>query len=447
MNLFQRVKAGFRRFVKAIPWSGYGGSGGMSRTDGWGWGWTWNQYPNTRINFAREVGDLTLSSLIMAAANWVGTALPEAPIGVLERKDGNVYEPVPDHPMVDLLENPNQYHAGELLWKAWALSWIIDGNAYFLKWRDGFNFVNRLTYEPHFTIQPRYPEDGSEFISFYEVYRDGRWFRIETRDVIHFRFGINPHNVRLGLSPVGALLREVFTDNERARYAALLLRNGGVIPYVLTPEAGVSHKGVNAQEIKDEWMSRTTGDQIGKPIVLSGPMKVQMIGVSPDQLLVEKASAIPEQRVAAVLGIPAAVLGFGVGLEQTKVGATMRELREQAWESYIIPTHRIIAGELKSQLLVDWGETTNLRVAHDLSEVRILQEDRDKLYQRETLAYEKGVKTRAEARSALGMETTPEDEVYFTEPRSMQEPDEPMDELPLDEDGEERQPVNGRASS
>jgi HK97 family phage portal protein len=342
-----------------------------------------------------------------------------------------------------LLERPNPYYSGELLWKAWALSWIINGNSYFLKVRNTFGEVIQLWWEPHFTIRPRWPEDGSEFISFYEVLRNGQWYRVETQDVIHFRCGIDPNNTRLGMAPVDSLLREIFTDNERARYSALILRNGGVIPFVITPKQGVSGKGINADEIKSEFKYRIQGDHVGEPIVLTSAIDLQSVGASPDKLLVEKASEIPEARVCAVIGIPAGVVGFKIGMEQTKVGATMRELREQAWESYVIPTERIIAGELKAQLLIEWGDTDGLRVKHDLSEVRVLQDDRNKLYERETLAYEKGVKMRSEARSALGLDTAPEDEIYFVEPMPLAPigEDQPPNDQPLND---EPQVVNGK---
>lgn len=408
--------------AKAIPFPADGGQG---------WA-TWNQYANpylnTNLNYKNEAGDLSGSSLVMAAVNWGGTVLPESPVQVLRKSADDTLTPVEAHPMTELLAHPTRhyvgdrergYYAGELLWKAFMFSWIVDGNVYFRKVRNAAGQPVQLWYEPHFTIRPRWPQDGREFISYYEVLRNGLWYRVESDDVIHFRYGIDPTNDRLGLSPVASLYREIFTDNERARYSALILRNGGVIPWLLSPDPALSGAtGLSAQEIKSAWEYATTGDNVGRPMVLSGAVKAQRVGSSPDEMLVDKASIIPEERVAAVLGIPAAVLGFGAGLEQTKVGATMRELREQAYEGFVIPTQRLIAGELRSQLLPDFGDTTDLVVKHDLSGVRVLQDDHNALYQRETLAYEKGIITRAEARSALGLKTTPEDDVYFVLPAS-----------------------------
>lgn len=397
------------RALKGVPFRGEGGAGFTSILP---WGTSWPQYPNSTINFAREIGPLTRQSLVMAAANWAGTNLPEAPLTLVRAGKTGQQEMITDHPALDLLRRPTPYYSGNLLWKAGMVSWVLDGNMYFRKVRNAYGQPIELWYEPHFSIRPRWPQDGSEFISFYEVFRNGAWYRIETEDVIHFRYGIDPYNDRLGLSPVASAFREVFTDSERARYSALILRNGGVIPFILSPKA--TDTELDPVEIKREFEFRTTGDNVGRPMVLSGALDVQAVGMSPDKLLIDKASTIPEERIAALIGIPAAVLGFGAGLSQTKVGATMRELREQAYENFIIPTQRLICPELDVQLLSDYPDTEGLATSFDLRQVRVLQDDQNALANRHSVLYKSGIETRAEARQAFGLKVTPEDDVYFS---------------------------------
>lgn len=433
MGIVDRFKAAAAAF-KSLPFQT--GSGGSDSLTHWGSSATslFNPYPRTAINYANEVGDLGGSSLIMAAVNWTGTVLPEAPVQVLQRKSPKVFEPLPEHPLVKLLERPNPYYSGDLLWKAFGYSWIVDGNVFLLKVRNPRGQVIQLWYEPHFTIRARWPQDGSEFISYYEVNRDGKWLRVESSEVIHFRYGIDPANPRQGLSPVGSVLREIFTDGERARYSALTLKNGGVVPYLISPDS-TSQVGINKEELKEEWQRRTTGDNVGKPIVLNGPVKVQQLGLTPKNLMVDEASMIPETRIAAVIGIPGSVLGFKVHLDRNTY-SNMAEAREAAYESFLIPTQRLIAAELQVQLLPEFGDTSKTRVAHDLSQVRVLQPDRDKLFERELAAYRDGVKKRGEARSALGLETTPEDDVYFVQPRTAMPDTPPVEPPPLLDDDE-----------
>lgn len=400
------------RAFKGVPFPTQGGGGDFLTM--LPWGTNGGIYPNSQFNWAQEVGPLTNSSLVMVAANWAGTNLPEAPLQVVREVAPGQREPVASHPLVDLFRQPTPYYSGATLWKAAMLSWIADGNIYLRKVRNVNGEPVELWYEPHFSIRPRWSVEGADFISYYEVWRNGQWYPIDPADVIHIRYGIDPYNPRLGLSPVASAYREIFTDSERARYSALILKNGGAIPIVLSPKE--SDTEVDAAGIKAEFEYRTTGDNVGRPIVLSGPMDATQFGATPDKLLVDKASIIPEERIAALVGIPAAVLGFGAGLAQTKVGATMKELREQAYENFIIPTQRLIASDLTVQLLSDWARPDGLRVDWDLSQVRVLQDDQTALATRQATLYEKGVITRAEARRPFGLPVTPADDVYFTNP-------------------------------
>src|SRR5437764_9395761 len=92
--------------------------------------------PSTRINYEAEAGDLTANSAVMACVQWICRTFPESPIRVA-RATKNGHEPLPDHPLTQLLRRPNSYYPGLLLWQATLISWNIDGNAYWLKQRNG----------------------------------------------------------------------------------------------------------------------------------------------------------------------------------------------------------------------------------------------------------------------------------------------------------------------
>ena len=73
------------------------------------------------------------SSVLMAVINWLMRAAPEAQLVVYERKRGaEKPTPVLDHPLVTLVQRPNEYYAGEALWMSTMLVWCLFGNAY---WR------------------------------------------------------------------------------------------------------------------------------------------------------------------------------------------------------------------------------------------------------------------------------------------------------------------------
>jgi HK97 family phage portal protein len=364
------------------------------------------------INYASEVGDLGGASLVMAAVNWLGRVLPEAPLNVVETDVEGMESPLPNHPAAKLWRRPNHYYSGTTLCKAYGYSWILSGNPYFLKARNKAGVVSELWYIPPHMMRPVWLASGEEFISGYEYKVDGRTITFEQNDVIHFRDGIDPLNMRLGLSPVASVMREIYTDQEIASYSALLMKNGAVPPVVISLKEGINALGVDTNAIREKYLSQTQGDERGKAWVSGLAINVEKVGFSPSDLNLAQLRRLPEERLSAVMGIPAIVLGYGAGLDKATY-SNARQLVEYATESYLVPLYRYIEEELTTQLLPDFeGENENISFRFDLSAVRALSEDMDALYNRLTIGYKGGWLKRSEARELAGYEWGPEDEVY-----------------------------------
>lgn len=376
-----------------------------------------DRLPNTRFDYAKAVGDGRGSSLVMAVGLWLTRTFPEAPLRVQRRQGrrGERLESEWDHPMLALVRRPNPFYSGILLWFATLLDWLITGNAYWLKVRSKQGRVVQLWWVPSWMIRPDWPADGSVFISRYLYRPNGQDVPIPTTDVVHFRYGLDSQNMRLGLSPLASLLREIFTDDEAANYTASLLRNMGVPGVVITPgdkDSEVDEEG--AQAIKEAFLQRFGGDRRGEPMVLSSPAKVTVLSFSPEQMQLREHRQLPEERVSAVLGIPAIVVGLGAGLARSTF-ANYAEAREAAYESNIIPTQRLFAEELATQLLPEFeADPSQVVVDFDTSPVRVLQDDRDKLFQRASLALSSGGITLAQYQEMLGLPVDPQGvDVYY----------------------------------
>jgi hypothetical protein len=123
---------------------------------------------------------------------------------------------------------------------------------------------------------------------------------------------------------------------------------------------------------------------------------------------------IPEGRVCAMLNIPAAVVGMTSGIAQTKVGATLMELRAMAYEDCIIPTQNSWCDEMDRQLLPDFeSDPQSMSLQFDNSKVRVLQPDDNAISSRLMDQLNKGAIMLSEARDALGLDTTPDQEVFY----------------------------------
>jgi len=121
--------------------------------------------------------------------------------------------------------------------------------------------VTELWYIPHWQVVPAWPADGSEFISHYEYRVNGQVFTWRREDVIHFRFGFDSRNSRLGQSRLWPVLRETVTDNEAAAMMAALLRNMGML--ITLAALGIELNDDDAKAIKKTDRVRHTGEEAG----------------------------------------------------------------------------------------------------------------------------------------------------------------------------------------
>jgi len=370
--------------------------------------WQW-LLPRTSYNYARDVGDGLRSSVLVAVLFWVMRRFAEA--DMIIKVDDEVER---DHALLDLWHRPNQYYSGRLLRMALSLSYKTDGNAYALKIRNNQLKPTELWYVPHWMMEPHWPPGGAEYIDYYNYNPQGFPIKVDPEDVIHIRFGLDPNNTRKGLAPLKSLVREVFTDDEAANFTASLLRNFGIPGLVISPGTDEAEMEKGTPGTIKEFFKAKTGDSRGEPLVMKRKTEVKQFGFNPQEMDLGRLREIPEERVCAVIGVHAAVVGLGTGMQQTKVGATMKELRESAYEDCIIPMQNTFAEELDTQLLPDFEtDIKRYHVGFDLSDIRVLQEDENKHAERVTKLTESSLITIGEARAELGYEVRPEHDAYM----------------------------------
>jgi len=430
VNIFQRVAVAVRRLTRMV----------------------WGRYPPRRgfygrlgdeRNYEGLVGDGRGSALLMSCVSWVVNAFTQMRPIVVELTDDDelAAEQVVGHPLARLFRRPTfdpqlgrSYYTWITMIAGVLISYIVDGNAYLLKIRGagGAGRPVQLWYVPHFMMEPRWDmDDPTRFILGYDYAPDGTglpsgpmsvanpdgsgpvyWVAVD--DVIHLRDGLDPDNSRKGLSKVKTLLREIYTDEEGARFTASLLRNHGAPGIVVAPKQPLANPD-DATEVKQRLMVDFTGDRRGEPIVLKGPSEVTQFGFSPEQMKLGDIRDIPEERISAAVGIPAAVVGFGAGLQSTKVGATMAELVDLAWQNGVLPRAIAIAAEITEQLLTDFENDAGegIEFVFDTSKVPIMADYHLKVAQRWDVAVKGGWVQVAEARRGTGLKVGPRDKVYL----------------------------------
>ena len=377
---------------------------------------TGNSYfslPNARFDFNANVDPL-MSSVTAAVIGWLARNYLEAPLRIYHEEDGQEVI-VPNHPLPLLVRKPTPYYSGAAMMMAVITDLIVNGNAYMIKVRDKSGRMEQLWWTPFDLITPKgNVSDPSVFIDRYEYKPGSETALYHPDDVVHLRMGLDPNNIRLGYSPLRAALREIWTDDEAANFSASLLRNMGIPGVILSPKdsmAVVTQDTID--ETKEKWKSEFNGDNRGSLAVMTGPTDVKVLSFNPQQMDLSVLRGLPEERVTALLGVPAAVVGFGTGIAQTKVGATMNEMRELGYENGIIPIQRLVAEDLTNQLLPEYPQGDIDRADYDLTGVRVLQSDQTRVIDRLDTGIKGGWVKVSEGRRAINLPVSEDDEVYL----------------------------------
>lgn len=345
------------------------------------------------------------NSAVYACLQAIATALAEPPLrayrdwpGERVKQDGT--------PFAQLLARPNPN-----LTMAQLLGYIsnclhIDGNAYWRKLRAGDdltgNVVEVWPISPS-ALKPVTERGSGDFISYYRYYvRPGIYEDIPPENIVHFRMGIDDADHRLGCAPLKRLVREVSSDEQATRYADRLLSNLAINGLSLEwdKDAPPIDKPT-ADELKARISAAYGGDNVGSVSVLSPGAKLVQHGFSPEQMDMKTLHRVPEERIAAVLGIPAVVAGLGAGLDRATY-SNFAEAREAFTEMKLIPTWRAIEDSVTMALAPDFTSERDVRAAFDLADVRALQADEDARATRLQIYVAAGILDVDEARAEIG---------------------------------------------
>lgn len=352
----------------------------------------------------RSAADFDTNTIIEACTRWAARAFPEAPLRVGTLAQSGEVEHVDDHPLEILFKRPNSFYSRSNLWAALMASRMLEGNAYIWKERDSRGILTGLWWMPNHMTAPKGSRET--FIDYYEYRVDGREFRFAPEDVLHLRDGLDASNPRLGRSALRALLDEVLTDNEARSYTQSILGNLGVVGTILSPataDASFPSDPDELARIERRFDEKFKGKHRGSTFVASASVKADKLSYNPQEMVLDKIRRIPEERISAVLGIPAIVVGLGAGLERSTM-ANYREAREQAHESMIAPAQMDIAEQLDMQILEDVGGRPGEFTYFDNSKVRVFQEDEIKRHERIRLNWQANLYTLGQVGEMLGFE-------------------------------------------
>jgi HK97 family phage portal protein len=368
--------------------------------------------PGSTKDWARVAGDLGLNGVVASAIDWYVRNYPQATPRLYRPVDSQQAEPVEDHPVIQLMAQPDPMIMGSLFW-----GWVIQdfklfGNTYLRKIRSTTRgVVTALQFLPQDMVRP--VGNGVNPLTHYVYTTDGRSFDIPVSDMIHIRYGRDPSDIRIGRAPLTAVLREIATDNTASTTAYGLLANGAMPSLIVGPDAKettVDMSMDDARQVKRQLHEDLTGDGSGGIVVMTGAYKMDRVSLTPSELALDSVRRVPEERICSALGINPMVLGLGSGLERSTY-SNYERAQQAAWEDGMVPLLRTLADAITADLLPEYPETQQGDfVMYDLETVRALADDMQAEAVRAEKLYKAGIIDRAEAKRIAGLEAVPEDE-------------------------------------
>lgn len=368
--------------------------------------------PGSHKDWSAVAGDLGLNGIVAVAIDWYVRNWSQGVAKVYRPVDSSQADALPDHPILQLIAEPMPGLPANLVWGWFLQDYKLFGNAYLRKIRSTIDGqVTALQFLPFDMVRP--VGDGVNPLTMYKYQTDGRTFDVRLEDIIHLRYGREPLDIRLGRSPLQAMLREVGTDNTASSAAYGLLANGAMPSIIIGPDAkdmSVDISLDDARQIKRQMREDLTGDNAGGVVVMNGPYKMDRVSLTPNDLALDSIRRVPEERICSALGLNPMVLGLGSGLERSTY-SNYERAQQAAWEDGMVPLFRAIADVITIHLLPDFAETQpGDFLEFDVSNVRALADDLSAAAERAERLFKAGIIDRAEAKRIASMEPSPEDE-------------------------------------
>lgn len=358
--------------------------------------------PGSKFNWSEHTGSIYDNSVVSLSINWIARNWPDSPM-IIEEESAEGWKPV-RHDLTRIVTYGNPWYDDSVLWFGFALSMVAAGNAYWMVLQDRIGRPAGFVYVPHFQVKPVRNDNEKGLVSFYEVTPVGGGLPVPVPvdRIIHFRWGQDPMNPMMGMSPLYAIYREIAAVNLASTFEVALLRNFGVPGLMFIPEEPQREgKGPTPEQkegVRQILRDTFSIDGAGRMAVMPIKGKLESPAMSPQELALESLRTVPASRILGALGLDNMVLNLE---SDSRTYSNMGVAKEMSYEGCMIPMKRIAASALTRQVLMPaFGETTK-RVGWDFSDTRALQEDQEKLWKRVVDAYAKGAIKRKEAKTLL----------------------------------------------
>lgn len=330
--------------------------------------WTTRDYASlAREGFTRNV-------IAFRAVRMVAEAAASVPWMVRERG-----ERLDEHPMLDVLRNPNERQSGSELMEALVCNLLIAGNAYI----EGVSLGEELR-ELHALRPDRMKVvPGSDgWPQAYDYGVAGQTIRFEqlTDDIapiLHLSF-YHPLDDHYGFAPLEAAQVALDIHNISSAWNKALLDNAARPSGALVYQGGEGNLSEEQfARLKDELEESFQGAKnAGRPLLLEGGLDWKAMSLSPRDMDFFEARNSAAREIALAFGVPPQLLG----IPGDNTYSNYQEANRAFWRQTILPLLRRTAQSFESWMQKLYGN--ELELGFDEGTITALAAERDAMLQR-----------------------------------------------------------------
>ena len=302
---------------------------------------------------------------------------------VVYRGTGDARFKLTDHPLVELLRQPNPMQASAEFFESVYAYYLIAGNSYVEAVRGFDTSVREL-----WTLRPDRMRvipsaDGVVAAYRYQVGQKHTDYAVNPVDgraaVLHLK-AFHPLDDWYGMSPLEAAAVAVDQHNDAARWNASLLQASGRPSGALVFKPAHSdapdtlteaQRATLRSELEDYYTGST---HAGRPLVLEGGLDWREMSLSPKDMDWLAGKDVSAREIALAFHVPPQL----IGIEGSLTFANFEQARLALYDDAILPLVEHMKAELNAWLVPQFG--SDLSIDYDLDQVEALAPRREKAW-------------------------------------------------------------------
>ena len=371
---------------------------------------TWRTPPSNTYNYERVAREgYGSNEIIYTCIELLATSAAEPVIAAYNGKTRLL-----DHPIIDLLKQPNPWTTGYAFIASMIMFRFIAGNSYVEKVRSrAGNVIELWTPRPDRMIINRLPNSGRQYI-----YRLGPGqVEFPQEDIGHWKTR-NPLDDLYGYAPMAVLLSRTDTDNFAKEFTKSFFFNAGVPQTLIAFKTSIEEE--EREMIKSGFRRNYTGPAGWHNVMVAENTEVDVkqlgMPMGARGIAYPEMDEINESRLAMVFGVPLSLVGARLGQKSSSYANRLSD-RQQFWLETLMPLYRDLQDEFNKWLIPEFSGVTHIEF--DMSTVKSLQEEVDIIHQRNRNNLIAGLTTFQEARRAIGFDQNPPDDDILLVPQNM----------------------------